>query len=240
MDSEYDNSTPLYDQVRLRLLGDLQSGRYEPGSYLPAEPELCRIYGVSRITLRRSVAELCAEGVLKKVHGRGTLVSTPKLNQALVSLGGFTETLQEQGISNRYLVVDVRESSLAGDLRARLASGGNEIAVSIRRILLADERPLTLETLVFLKPRYGGVVASVEKGGSFHAALQHVYGIGPRSAERVLNVDFPSAEEAALLKTSSLQPVFRIEKTVFDAKGGPIAFSLLVTPTDRVTYTLRI
>ena len=79
MTVKYDNLTPLYDQVKRLILGDLKTGHRRSGTYLPSETELCEHYGVSRITLRRAVTELCAEGYLRRVHGKGTLVTEPKL-----------------------------------------------------------------------------------------------------------------------------------------------------------------
>jgi DNA-binding GntR family transcriptional regulator len=236
---EYDNSLPLYDQVRLRILSDLRSGRFAAGSYLPAEAQLCEAYGVSRITLRRAVSDLCGDGLLKKVHGRGTLVTAPKLQQALVSLGGFTETLHEQGIKSRFRVIDIAAAASEEELHRRLSGAAGETVLAIRRILFANERPLTLETLFLLEQRYGRVVSTVGEGGSFYGALRDLYGEVPQAAERTINVSFPSVDEAERLEASPSQPVFRIEKTVFGTDGRPIALSRLTTPVDRVTYTIR-
>ena len=238
MTQGYDNTAPLYDQVRQRILADLGGGSYPPGDYLPAEPELCRLYGVSRITLRRAVSELCGEGVLKKVHGRGTLVTAPKLRQALVSLSGFADSLSGSGHAVGHHVVEARISAECSEGRLHLQAAPGDDIVWIRRLLLKDASPLTLEDLFFRKERYPLALAPVADGASFYEALRHLYGESPQSARRTINVDFPSAEEAALLNSSSMQPVFRIDKTVFGHQREPIAFSRLVTPADRVTYTL--
>ena len=42
---------PLYEQVRRSILAGIESGQFAEGSFLPAEPELMSLYGVSRITL---------------------------------------------------------------------------------------------------------------------------------------------------------------------------------------------
>ena len=122
MKVEYDNLSPLYDQVRHRLLRDIKEERFLRGSYLPSEPDLCERYGVSRITVRRAVQELCAEGYLKRMHGRGTLVTEPKVKQTLVSLSGFTESLTSSGHKVRYDVLDGHVPGVF-DRRERTAEG---------------------------------------------------------------------------------------------------------------------
>lgn len=57
MDSVIDKKikVPLHYQIYLDLLKKIQSGLLRPGERIPSEPELERIYGVSRVTDRKSV-----------------------------------------------------------------------------------------------------------------------------------------------------------------------------------------
>lgn len=236
MTIEYDNLTPLYDQVRRFILADLDSGRYPSGSYLPPEPDLCAQYAVSRITLRRAVTDLCAEGRLRKVHGKGTLVLVPKVRQALVSLSGFTEALTGLGHAVRYKVLDGDLQPGNDDIGRRLHGQAEDRVVRISRLLIVDEVPLTLEDLYFLEQRFGRVVESVLEGGSFDEAMRLYYRQQPGAAERVINVGAPAAREHELLQCAASQPVYRMEKLVLGRHRDPIALSQMVTPCDRVTF----
>src|SRR4051794_28691623 len=140
----YDNSVPLYDQVKRLILSDIKSGTHRAGTYLPSETDLCRHYGVSRITLRRAVSELCSEGYLKRVHGKGTLITEPRLKQALVSLSGFTESLASLGHQIRYAVMESAVHTLAEPAKDRLQGTDGDRVVGIRRLLIVDDRPFTL------------------------------------------------------------------------------------------------
>lgn len=238
MNVEYDNLTPLYDQVKHVLLRDIKTGKHACGTYLPSEADLCEHYNVSRITLRRAVLELCSEGYLKRVRGKGTLVTEPKLRQALVSLSGFTESLTSSGHQVRYAVLESAVQSASSSVNERLRGAKDDQVVRIRRLLFVDDRPLTLEELYYLESRYGRVAESVARGGSFNEALRSLYGEQPGAAERTINVDFPSAAECDLLACSASQPVYRIEKLVLGQDRKPISFSVLITPCDRVTYSV--
>ena len=44
------NLLPLYEQVRRAILAGIETGQFAVGNFLPAEPELMSLYGVSRIT----------------------------------------------------------------------------------------------------------------------------------------------------------------------------------------------
>ena len=66
---------PLYQQVKDDIRAAIESGKYKTNEKIPPEPELSAEYSVSRITVRRAVEELCAEGYLIKMQGRGTSAS---------------------------------------------------------------------------------------------------------------------------------------------------------------------
>lgn len=69
------NGYPLYLQIRDLLLGWIKGGRLSPGSSLPPERKLSKLFGVSRGTVRAAVAELEREGVLYRIQGSGTYVA---------------------------------------------------------------------------------------------------------------------------------------------------------------------
>jgi len=58
------------------------SGRFKPGQRL-LEKELCRLTGVSRTSIRESLRQLEAEGLIKVIPNKGPVVATITLNEAI-------------------------------------------------------------------------------------------------------------------------------------------------------------
>ncbi|MBW2461506.1 MAG: FadR family transcriptional regulator, partial [Deltaproteobacteria bacterium] len=56
------------------LRGSILRGEMPPGSALPAERDLARRLGVSRLTLRSAITRLETEGLVQPVQGSGTRV----------------------------------------------------------------------------------------------------------------------------------------------------------------------
>ena len=61
-----DSSSPLYHQLMQRITADIERGTYPTGSRIPPEHELEQLYQVSRVTVRRALAELTSEGLLER------------------------------------------------------------------------------------------------------------------------------------------------------------------------------
>ncbi|XRQ02321.1 FadR/GntR family transcriptional regulator [Actinomadura welshii] len=84
----------VVDSLVDRLRDDVLSGRYPPGSYLPAERELAAGYEVTRTSLKHAIVRLAQAGLLETRHGVGTRVRDyerlggPELLPMLVSTAG--------------------------------------------------------------------------------------------------------------------------------------------------------
>ncbi|MEZ5737805.1 MAG: GntR family transcriptional regulator [Novosphingobium sp.] len=230
-----DGLLPLYEQVRRKLLSEIEAGRLAEGSFLPPEFELCAAYGVSRITLRRAVGELCAEGRLVRQQGRGTLVAPRKMQQT-ISLSGFADVVEGQGHKAGHRILERDDDADTSTVAARL---GAERLIRFVRLLEMDDRPMTLETLYFDAERFAAVIGPVTAGRSFFASLRSAFAIEPAGAERLIDVGFARASEADLLRVSTTEPVYRIEKLVLDGQGGPLALSQTVTPCHLVTLAVK-
>lgn len=230
-----DDLLPLYEQVRRRLLSEIEAGRLAEGSFLPPEFELCETYGVSRITLRRAVGELCAEGLLVRQQGRGTLVA-PRKMQLTISLSGFSDVVEGRGLKPGHRIIEGQERADAPAVAARLQALH---LFRFVRLLEVDDRPMTLETLYFDARRFAEAFGAVAAGRSFFSSLRSTYGIEPAGAERVIDVGFAGAGEARLLGVSATQPVYRIEKLVLDGESRPLALSQSVTPCHLVSLAVK-
>ncbi len=68
----------LYRQLDALLRERILEGGFGPGSRLPSEPGLCAFYGVSRATVRQALDRLERDGLVERVHGRGTFLRRPR------------------------------------------------------------------------------------------------------------------------------------------------------------------
>jgi GntR family transcriptional regulator len=75
--SMHDRPPPLYVKIARTLLGDIARGRLRTGDRLPTEDELIATFGVSRITVRHAFDVLRRRGLVERIAGRGSFVTSP-------------------------------------------------------------------------------------------------------------------------------------------------------------------
>jgi GntR family transcriptional regulator len=93
MDGSFIQVTPvsLHGQVMQDLLSHIADGHAKPGDALPTEEKLCRQYGVSRITVRRAIADLVARGLISRKRGVGSFVTAQPDGMRTIYLSGFLD-----------------------------------------------------------------------------------------------------------------------------------------------------
>ncbi|MFI5079898.1 MAG: GntR family transcriptional regulator [Streptosporangiales bacterium] len=72
--SEWDPAEVVYVQIADDLAARVRDGTYPVGSRLPSEAELAETYGVAKMTVRRALDVLREQGLIKTLHGRGSVV----------------------------------------------------------------------------------------------------------------------------------------------------------------------
>ncbi|MDR2917433.1 MAG: GntR family transcriptional regulator [Tannerella sp.] len=84
---------PQYKQIYEDLRSQIADGVYIPGDLLPSEHELCATYNVARLTVRKSLEQLVADGIIVRHQGKGSIVKGTPKGVGILSLMGTTSAL---------------------------------------------------------------------------------------------------------------------------------------------------
>ena len=74
---DWDASEYVYVQLADDIAAKIESGDFPVGSRLPSEAELAETYEVAKMTVRRALEVLRERGLVRTLHGRGSVVVTP-------------------------------------------------------------------------------------------------------------------------------------------------------------------
>ena len=230
-----ESSSPLYHQLMQRLAEDIERGTYPVGSRIPPEHQLEELYKVSRVTVRRALAELTAEGLLERKQGKGTFVSTPRISQDLKSIHSFHDACKQNGFQSGTNVIYVRETDAdAADVEELNIRTGDKVLETLR-VRLADGVPVVLE-----KNHFSMAYSYLENenlAGSLYNILRD-YGVEPRQASHDISMAYASEAQAKLLDVEPGAPLMRLHEVVYDQKGRPLHNSLQLIRGDRFVFRI--
>ena len=231
---------PTASEVRRALLERISSGGLRPGQRLGAERSLARELGVSRATLRQALGSLEAEGILRRVPGRGggTFVRRLKIERDLSRIVGVPALLRRQGIRAGSSVLAAGIGPADSETARQLSLDADSLVVRLVRVRLADGRPISLENARFPADRFPGLL-ELPLGGSLYELLEEHYGVRPAEAVERIEVVTASPEEAGILDVRPGDPLLSIVRTTTDRHAMPIEFSLDLFRGDRIRIVVR-
>ena len=88
---------PRYLQIRESLYEQIMAGDYQPGEKLPSEDRLAAEFGVSRMTMRKSLDDLIESGLIYRRHGVGTFVGKTTVQRDHTRLTDFFASCRRNG-----------------------------------------------------------------------------------------------------------------------------------------------
>lgn len=220
------SSMPLYQQLMEEIKLLIEEGKYCYGDKIPSESEMNELYGVSRITIRRAIEELCAEGYLEKIHGKGTYVSKQKkvmrkiLHSTIMS---FSACCRECGMTPSSKMIKVEETLARKDEQRFFQIGEEDHVLYTQRVLSADDTPVMLENNFFSKKRFGDLNTEELNGTSLFQLLHDKYGIDVSDTQScTLEIVYASPEQAELLAVKTGEALFYMNAYFIDEKGEPL------------------
>jgi GntR family transcriptional regulator len=178
------------------------------------------------MTLRHALGELARRGLVTRSVGRGggTFVAEPKLEQDLTTLAGFSEQLRRHGMTPGARVLAAAEHPAGPATAAALEISEEDSVYGVRRIRLADGRPIVLERSLFPAGRFPGMLDS-RLDGSLYELLEVRYGLRPHRARECLEPVIAGVREAEALEVTEGAPLMLVERTAYARSGEPVEFA---------------
>ncbi|MBO8140716.1 MAG: GntR family transcriptional regulator [Firmicutes bacterium] len=216
---------PYYYQLKELIKDHIHRGRWQPGSRIPSEPQLCELYGVSRTVVRQALGELVAEGYLRKERGRGTFVAKPKIAGSLVQrLTGFYEDVVRRGLLPRTKVLSQSVVPAPQTVAAYLEIPVDTPVIRIERLRFVDDEPLLLVTTYIPYVLCPGLVKEDLAENSLYQLMEEKYGIRLARGRRMLEAVAATELEAQLLGVKPGAPLLYLRSITYMPNGQAIEY----------------
>ena len=224
---------PQYELVRSDLASDIASGSLAAGALLPSEVDLAARFQVSRVTVRRALALLKAEGLVGSRQGYGWFVGRSPLTQSLDVLAPIDEHIARAGSKPERRLLRFAFAPASEAVAAVLATRS---VLEIARLNLADGRPIGRNT-AFIDERLGrGLSLEAVDGNSLHRLLP----VTVTSASQTISAIAASSADAQLLQVARGAPLLRFERTTRDDAGRPVIYSEAVYNPEFTEFSLEL
>ncbi|MFC5745941.1 GntR family transcriptional regulator [Actinomadura rugatobispora] len=234
---------PLYAQLVADFREKIRTGEWPPGGQLPSERELCTLFAVSRITVRRAIEIGEREGLLHRVHGVGTFAARAPMEQALDRLHSFEQTLAQRGLvaSTSVHAATVTVSDLAQSSVLRLDPAAP--VTNLQLIGRGDDEPIVFYDSYF-PPDVGEEMTAAarrahEAGTPFSTLdlYRDQAGTRPDRLEQAFEAIVADRRLAGLLSIPEGWPILQVTSVISSA-GRPVEYRIACYRGDRYRFAV--
>ncbi|TAL18862.1 MAG: GntR family transcriptional regulator, partial [Frankiales bacterium] len=172
-----DGAVPYYAQLAELFRDHIVTGHWEPGRPLPSEQLIGEFFGLSRTAVRQALAELQAEGLVRKEKGRGSFVRGPRRAEFVVQeLRGFFDEMSEQGKVVDTDVLLLETTVAPAEEAALLGIPTGSKVVQLDRLRRIDGEPICLARTLLPLPRFAGLAGQDLSRSSLYEVLHDAFG----------------------------------------------------------------
>lgn len=215
--------TPIYIQIHNQLRKDIEEGVWKIGERIPSERDLALQFNVSRMTLRQAVQTLVDEGILERKVGSGTYVSSKKVQEMMVGVASFTDTMLSQGKTptSKTISYHVKPASLSE--AEKLALPEETLVLRMERIRYADDVPICFEVATIPYDLIGNL-SKIDITRSLYKALENEKGLHVGHAEQTISAMLASEKIADYLAIKRGDAILRLKQISYSTAGKPFEY----------------
>jgi GntR family transcriptional regulator len=230
---------PIYYQIQEWVKTRIDEGKLKPGDKIPSENELCEQFEVSRMTIRQAINNLVEQGYLHRKRGIGTFVQLPKVEQKLQSMTGFTEDMLARGLRPSSELLSFQIVSATAKVAQKLQLEEGSPVYEVRRIRLADEEPIALET-TYLSPSLVKGINEEILQYSLYEHLEQNLGYKLTRATQTIEASVATEDEAWYLNINKKAPVLVVEQVSYAVGDLPLEYVKCIYRGDRYKFITTI
>ncbi|MEO8288205.1 MAG: GntR family transcriptional regulator [Chloroflexota bacterium] len=234
-----DSAVPLYYQLEQALRSQIQSGVWKPGDMITSERELMQAAGVSRATVRQAISNLINEGVLERMHGRGTFVAHRKLEQEMRSVYSFAEQMARQGVQLEDRLLQRHQVPAAPDLANLLAVAPGSPLIHIRRVRYLRDVPLMLDSS-YVPYHLCPTLLIDPFEPPLYKMLAERYDLAPTHCTDFLEPVLADRAQAHLLAVEPGAPLMFLERLTFTRGDVPLHVARNYIPGSRSRFRVNL
>ena len=228
----------FWTRIAAELAEAIGSGIYPPGQRLPSEHALAEQFGVNRHTIRRSLAALCNQGLVRITQGSGTYVEDFAVDLVLGKRTRHQQGLAQAGLRGSLVLLHEQVLPTTAALAKALQVPARSKVLALRVVGNAEGQPLHVSERYFPLPRFERLAAVVRETGSITAGFA-AHGVADYTRrESRITAELPDTQVAAELRQPASRPVLLVESLNVDTAGAPIEWARAWFAGDRVKLTI--
>jgi len=229
----------LYFQLYEILRKKIEGNEWPICSQIPTEEDLCRMFNVSRATVRTAVMELVRQGYLKRQQGKGTFIFRNIGSEGLTMLTSLQEILFEKGFQVTTIVLERSVMMPIGDLDLKLRVPKDKHIIYIKRLRLIDNEPVLLQESYVPYHICPLLLEEDVENQLLFDIFEKKYGMKITRVENHIEIAYITSDEARIIGLAEGSPAILLNQYFYSGETL-VMYTRSIKRTDRFKFLINL
>ncbi|KRK79050.1 GntR family transcriptional regulator [Companilactobacillus nodensis] len=235
MDKKESLSQHLIDFLSNQILTEMR-----PNDRLPSERDLMLQFNVSRTTVRNALDKLELSGLVTRMHGKGTFVTSRSESLTnLADLFSFSKTMELQGRTPSDRIIKFKRISADEELIQRLNLKENLNVFEVDRIRMASGKPMMFGKSFLPAEVFENLTRQQLEEKSMYKTFEDDYNVQIKEADESCRASILNEKISNLLDEKPGAPCLRLERVTMDNNGRAIEYTISWARADEFNYRVK-
>lgn len=229
----FTKSVPQYKRLYEVLRKHITDGVYKEGDLLPSENELCRIYSITRPTVRQSLGALANDGYIRKHQGKGSIVHSLPREIGILSVSGTTSAVGDRNLKTKIVIKPVlipwTDNFMFPLSELEMESG----CIYMERLRLLEGLPIFYDISYIANINLPRITSRQFENRSLFQILRENYHIEIKGGEQRIKSIPASSKISRFLRLKKDQPVLHLERKMETNNPGLFLYSSIFCNTEK-------
>jgi GntR family transcriptional regulator len=232
---------PYYIQLKETLCEKIEHGEWKAGDQIPSEPDLCRMFDVSRTVVRQALKDMAYEGRIVRKKGKGTFVAEPKISESLIQdLTGFYQDMEERGHTAVSQVLKQGVVQANSRVARSLSLAPGALVIEIQRLRFVQDEPIVLVTTYLPYALCPKLLEADLTHRSLYQFIEAECLLLIARGRRVIEAVAANEVEAQLLQVAQGAPLILINSVSYLGDGTPVEYYHALHRGDRSRFEVEL
>lgn len=216
-----------FEQIKSFILSAIESGDWQENDLVPSENKLAEQFEVSRMTARRAVEELTAQGILVRTKGSGTYVASLKGQGSMFEIKDIADEIKGRGHDYHCSVIELESIEAIAPIAIALDVEVNSSVFRSVIVHFDNNKPVQVEER-FINPE----MAPEYLQQDFANTTPHEYlsKVAPLTeARHTIEAVSPSEQVCEWLQMYNPEPCLQLIRRT-SSKSGVVCFARIIYP----------
>ena len=230
---------PLHHQIFLVLADGIANGKYGIGDPLPTEEQLTRMFGVSRITVRRGMESLHDAGLIERGAGRRTIVRARLGSPMRTEMTSVIESIVAYGTETDACVLEFGYVEAHGFVRDNLWQATERLVQRVVRVRSREGQPI-MHLTTYVPAALGETfnAQDLERVSLFQLLARA--GAHLSRGRQVVSATLADPTAASRLGVKVGAALIYLRRLMFDQQGRAVEYVEILAAPDRLHLSMEL